>query len=34
MVVGNKVFVGCECGELYALNARTGGVKWSTAARR
>ena len=34
VVVGNKVFVGCECGELYALNAKTGGVKWSTAARR
>ena len=30
VVVGNKVFVGCECGELYALNAKTGGVKWST----
>ena len=30
VVVGNRVYVGCECGELYALNAKTGGVKWST----
>jgi outer membrane protein assembly factor BamB len=30
VVVGNKVFLGCECGSLYALNAKTGGVEWST----
>jgi outer membrane protein assembly factor BamB len=31
MVIGNKVFFGCECGDLFAVNAKTGKTKWSTA---
>jgi outer membrane protein assembly factor BamB len=30
IVVGNKVFFGCENGELFALNAKTGKTQWST----
>ncbi|HKG36909.1 MAG TPA: PQQ-binding-like beta-propeller repeat protein [Solirubrobacterales bacterium] len=30
VVVGNKVFFGCECGELLALDAKNGKTKWST----
>jgi outer membrane protein assembly factor BamB len=30
MVIGNKVFFGCECGELFAVNAKNGRTKWST----
>jgi len=30
MVIGNRVFFGCECGELFALNTKTGKTQWST----
>jgi outer membrane protein assembly factor BamB len=29
VVMGNKVFVGCECGSVYALNIKTGKTIWS-----
>jgi outer membrane protein assembly factor BamB len=31
VVVGRKVFFGCECGSLFALNTKTGKTQWSTA---
>lgn len=30
VVIGNKVFFGCENGELFALNTKTGKTQWST----
>jgi outer membrane protein assembly factor BamB len=30
MVIGNRVFFGCECGELFAVSAKNGKAKWST----
>ena len=30
IVVGNKVFFGCENGDLFALNTKTGKTQWST----
>ena len=30
-MVGGEVIAGCECGSVYALDARTGKERWSTA---
>lgn len=30
VVVGRRVYFGCECGELYAFNTRNGKTQWST----
>jgi outer membrane protein assembly factor BamB len=30
MVIGNRVYFGCECGEMFALNTKTGKTQWST----
>ena len=30
LIVGDKLIFGCQCGSVYALNPKTGAIRWQT----